>query len=322
MRFESAHFDFSAMMSQKELLDQLMGKDRNLSREEKRNAAPQITWNDDNSQCPHYLCGFCPHVIFTNTKSDLGPCRRNHDRAYRKEFPNAPEWYRRRAEDTFCRYLERLLVDVDRRIANGKDRLDQKMELDMTNPEIIARLDRITQLNKGADEILDRIEKLGEDGLVDEAFAAVGAMDALLNEKKVLESYNEATQTESGPQEKQMIVCDVCGAFLVENDVESRVQSHLEGKQHLGYNEIREKLASIRQTIKDRGPIETGSGGRHQSPDRRDYHRYNNSSRSRGSYDERGNDRKRSRDDIHNNRRSGDRYQRRSRSRERHRRRW
>ncbi len=36
-----------------------------------------------------------------------------------------------------------------------------------------------------------------------------------------------------------MKVCDICGAFLVVGDTEKRTASHLEGKQHIGFELIR-----------------------------------------------------------------------------------
>lgn len=36
------------------------------------------------------------------------------------------------------------------------------------------------------------------------------------------------------PQEKQMEVCETCGAFLIVGDAQQRIEDHLTGKQHLG----------------------------------------------------------------------------------------
>ena len=40
-------------------------------------------------------------------------------------------------------------------------------------------------------------------------------------------------------QEKQMEVCETCGAFLIVGDAQSRVDDHLQGKQHVGYARIK-----------------------------------------------------------------------------------
>uniref|UniRef100_A0A8C0NFC8 LUC7 like 3 pre-mRNA splicing factor n=2 Tax=Canis lupus familiaris TaxID=9615 RepID=A0A8C0NFC8_CANLF len=60
------------MISAAQLLDELMGRDRNLAPDEKRS---NVRW-DHESVCKYYLCGFCPAELFTNTRSDLGINRR------------------------------------------------------------------------------------------------------------------------------------------------------------------------------------------------------------------------------------------------------
>ena len=43
-------------------------------------------------------------------------------------------------------------------------------------------------------------------------------------------------------QEKQMEVCEVCGAFLIIGDAQTRVDDHLQGKQHMGYAKIKSTI--------------------------------------------------------------------------------
>ena len=47
-------------------------------------------------------------------------------------------------------------------------------------------------------------------------------------------------------QEKQMEVCDVCGAFLIVGDAQSRVDDHLMGKQHMGYAKIKTAIVELK----------------------------------------------------------------------------
>lgn len=46
-------------------------------------------------------------------------------------------------------------------------------------------------------------------------------------------------------QEKQMEVCEVCGAFLIVGDAQQRVDDHLMGKQHVGYARLKEAVDEI-----------------------------------------------------------------------------
>ena len=47
-------------------------------------------------------------------------------------------------------------------------------------------------------------------------------------------------------QEKQMEVCEVCGAFLIVGDAQSRVDDHLMGKQHMGYAKIKSAIVELK----------------------------------------------------------------------------
>lgn len=47
-------------------------------------------------------------------------------------------------------------------------------------------------------------------------------------------------------QEKQMEVCEVCGAFLIVGDAQSRVDDHLMGKQHMGYAKIKSTVEELK----------------------------------------------------------------------------
>ena len=59
----------SEMDSQRELLDSLMGINRNNDRENE-----EISDYRDERVCKFYLVGMCPHEMFVNTKMDCGPC--------------------------------------------------------------------------------------------------------------------------------------------------------------------------------------------------------------------------------------------------------
>lgn len=55
-------------------------------------------------------------------------------------------------------------------------------------------------------------------------------------------------------QEKQMEVCEVCGAFLIVGDAQQRIDDHLTGKQHLGYSRLRKAVEDMyEKRQKERG---------------------------------------------------------------------
>ena len=53
-------------------------------------------------------------------------------------------------------------------------------------------------------------------------------------------------QDQFAVQEKQMEVCEVCGAFLIVGDAQSRVDDHLSGKQHVGYARIKATITEMK----------------------------------------------------------------------------
>ena len=67
------------------LLDQLLGKDRNLTHIERQAYKATLQWNDS-KVCPYFLVGVCPYETFNHTKSDLGNCTRIHDLILQTNF--------------------------------------------------------------------------------------------------------------------------------------------------------------------------------------------------------------------------------------------
>jgi hypothetical protein len=53
-------------------------------------ANANLVWSDD-KVCRNFLCGICPHALFTNTKMDLGACPKSHTERLKTEFNAARE---------------------------------------------------------------------------------------------------------------------------------------------------------------------------------------------------------------------------------------
>jgi hypothetical protein len=65
-------------------------------------------------------------------------------------------------------------------------------------------------------------------------------MEEAESQKKELEYLKNATEnpTQSG-KDKNMKVCEVCGALQAESDADKKLSMHLEGKLHTGYARVR-----------------------------------------------------------------------------------
>ncbi|XP_062084119.1 uncharacterized protein LOC133790480 isoform X3 [Humulus lupulus] len=202
-------------------------------------------------------------------------------------------------------------------------------------PLPVAALDPRTQ--EMINEKLKKAEDLGEQGMVDEAQKALEEAEALkklpARQEPVLDS-TKYTAADVRITDQKLRVCDICGAFLSVYDSDRRLADHFGGKLHLGYMQIREKLAELQEErnkvrkvdrYDDRRSKERSRENERESSrdreragsrDRRDYDRKSRD-RDRHHDRDRGYDRERERDSDRS--RSYDSRSRRDRSRSRER---
>uniref|UniRef100_H3D516 LUC7-like 3 pre-mRNA splicing factor n=1 Tax=Tetraodon nigroviridis TaxID=99883 RepID=H3D516_TETNG len=230
------------MLSAAQLLDELMGRDRNLAPNEKRS---NVRW-DDESVCRYYLCGFCPAELFTNTRSDLGPCEKIHDENLRTVYEKSSRFMKEGYERDFLRYLQSLLAEVERRIRRGHARLalSQAQQSAGTPGPSGKNEEKAKVLTEKIEDLVVQIEELGSEGRVEEAQGMMKLVEQLKEERELLSS-TPSTIESFAAQEKQMEVCEVCGAFLIVGD-QSRVDDHLMGKQHMGYAKIKSTVEELK----------------------------------------------------------------------------
>ncbi|XP_058183190.1 uncharacterized protein LOC131301075 isoform X3 [Rhododendron vialii] len=104
-------------------------------------------------------------------------------------------------------------------------------------------------------EKLKKAEDLGEQGMVDEAQRALEEAEALKKlaslaprQEPVLDS-SKYTAADVRITDQKLRVCDICGAFLSVYDSDRRLADHFGGKLHLGYMQVREKLAELQVLV-------------------------------------------------------------------------
>ncbi|XP_039034149.1 putative RNA-binding protein Luc7-like 2 isoform X1 [Hibiscus syriacus] len=152
-------------------------------------------------------------------------------------------------------------------------------------------------------EKLKKAEDLGEMGMVDEAQKALEEAEALkklpARQEPVLDS-SKYTAADVRITDQKLRVCDICGAFLSVYDSDRRLADHFGGKLHLGYMQIRDKLAELQEVRNKSCKL-----------DRYDDRRSKERSRDREREPSRDHDRGESRD-------RGRDYDHRSRDRDRH----
>ncbi|XP_029815838.1 luc7-like protein 3 isoform X3 [Manacus vitellinus] len=227
-------------------------------RSERAGGGGALSWGNTNTRrgervCKYYLCGFCPAELFTNTRSDLGPCEKIHDENLRKQYEKSSRFMKVGYERDFLRYLQSLLAEVERRIRRGHARLalSQNQQSSGGAGPTGKNEEKIQVLTDKIDVLLQQIEELGSEGKVEEAQGMMKLVEQLKEERELLRSTTSTIESFAA-QEKQMEVCEVCGAFLIVGDAQSRVDDHLMGKQHMGYAKIKATVEDLKEKLRKR----------------------------------------------------------------------
>lgn len=243
----------------RQLLDELMGRNRNMD----PNSAKRYikTWEDPEF-CRFFMVmiffslflngffddyyifvlfqhSFCPHDLFVNTRADLGPCGRIHCEETKRNYAEAPDSKKYDIENDFYRFCSSMINEVDRKIIKGKQRLDL-MNSKLEFRPVSKQQEQINSINEKVQKLVREAEEAGIRGDVDQAQNLMTLCDKLKEDKEALirqyEQYGYNLASEH--QDKQMEVCEICSAFLIIGDAQSRIDDHLMGKQHIGYVEI------------------------------------------------------------------------------------
>ncbi|KAF9153869.1 Luc7-like protein 3 [Linnemannia schmuckeri] len=241
----------------------------------------------DKEVCKHFLVKFCPNSLFTNTKSDLGNCDLVHDEKLREEYQKAPDRDTYRYEEEFFDYLTYLHNDLERKIRRGKERKDKEVDENLLNPRKDEKEEKMVMLEQKIKDTLAKVEEAGEEGRVEEAQVLTDQVEKMQTDLQQLKQNDDVNPIFR--QENKMEVCHVCGAFLVMNDTSNRLDSHLQGKQHTGYQKIHETYEEMKKQRGDRPHSSSSRGGRYRddyggSGPQREHYSDSRGDRDRGGY--------------------------------------
>ncbi|KAK1402152.1 hypothetical protein POM88_001757 [Heracleum sosnowskyi] len=76
-------------------------------------------------------------------------------------------------------YCEKLVMDLDRKVRRGRERLDQDVEVPPSPPVPVEKSEQLSVLEEKIKNLLEQVESLGEAGKVDEAEARMRKVDVL-----------------------------------------------------------------------------------------------------------------------------------------------
>jgi len=310
------------------MLDQLMGTARN-------GESGPVKYNDP-KVCKSFLLGCCPHDILSQTRMDMGECPRTHDLALRADY-NAAQ----REKDLFydvdaCDYLSSFVADCDRKTETSKKKLHETQEA--LSDEVTNKANQVHDLAENIGKKLSAAEQIGAEGKVEESIKLMEEVEELRKNKAEAEQDYRNSMPASSYQQQKLRVCEVCSAYLGIHDNDRRLADHFGGKLHLGFIQIREKLAELEVTMTERRAARREvklkesikeevriDSGRKEVEERRRERERERGERKRSRSRDRKPRRSRSRDRGHRRRRSrsrskGHKRHRRSRSRDKRRR--
>ncbi|KAI8328789.1 hypothetical protein BC941DRAFT_444309 [Chlamydoabsidia padenii] len=240
----------------------------------------------DDGVCKNYLVAFCPHLLFTNTKSDLGACNKIHNDRLREKYQQSNDKGNYPYEQDFYAFLQQLINDVSRKIRHGRERVNLQDEKKKESKEMVneERHEKVVLLEVKIKEYLQKIEEAGEEGRVQEASDLTNQVEKLQTELKLLKEAEEM----ASKSDKRMEVCEICGALLVTHETTDIPTAHFDGKQHLGYMKIREALENYTPPSRS-GRDYSRTRYDYRRGDNRDYnrHHHNSSSHHRRRQDQR-----------------------------------
>eukprot|EP01035_Chromulina_nebulosa_P040235 gene40235-54405_t len=149
----------SEMDSQRELLDSLMGLNRNNDKGDN-----QVMDFRDERVCKFFITGMCPNDIFVNTKMDEGPCMKVHSEALKAAFERHgdPHMY----DSLIEREFQTKVQEADRVIKRARARIEEEKIDESINPDINPE---VIRLNGVITSILNDAEKAAEADDIDKA---------------------------------------------------------------------------------------------------------------------------------------------------------
>ncbi|SBT80410.1 U1 snRNA associated protein, putative [Plasmodium malariae] len=227
------------MEEMRSLLDSLMGKDRNETDSKKKH-----TFKDENV-CKYYLIDFCPHDLFPNTKSDIGRCKNIHSEVLKEQLEN-DENYKYYLAKYQQKFMKKIVEMADIKIQRSREKLKQLSE-NSKNP--LDKKEKIESINSHICDLLKQAEEAGEKGDLVKGTSFNNQITTLQAEIKRLNEEPDQTS------ETNLKVCEVCGAMKSIGDLIQRFENHVNGKQHLGFEKIRNTLSKLKNELKEREKI-------------------------------------------------------------------
>ena len=186
----------------------------------------------------------CPHGFFPNTKYDLKSCSKRHDDIFKMQFENDKHerklFYEKDFLDETLALFERHVEQVDMKVKKIKNKQDNKLYRGEISVEYQEKIDLIDLEIK---RLVKLCETLGDEGEIDEVEKKMEEIEKLREDKDAILSIAENPML----AQKQMKLCEICGAMQSINDMERRTLTHLDGKMHVGFAKMRKEIERMKK---------------------------------------------------------------------------
>lgn len=170
-----------------------------------------------------------------------------HSEALKSEFERSGDVHL--YDSLIEREFQTKIAEADRVIKRARARIEEEKIDESVNPDINPE---VLRLNGVISALLVEAEKAAENDDIDKAQDLIlNKLEELQREKiiviaKLSEQKRQLMQKSGGDNNKKLRVCDVCGSFLSIFDSDKRLSDHFLGKQHIGFQYMRDKVESIR----------------------------------------------------------------------------
>lgn len=190
------------------------------------------------------MVSICPHDFFPNTKYDFKKCRRRHDDQFKKEFDvdysDERVFHEKDFLEETLNVFEAHVGLVDTKVKKIKDKQDNQLYRGEISHEYQEKIDLIDLEIK---RLIRECEIYGNTGEILECEHKMDEIEKLRVDKDAILSIAENPLL----AEKQMKLCEVCGAMQSINDMEKRNLTHLDGKLHIGFARLRKEIENMKK---------------------------------------------------------------------------